>query len=244
MKDTYEFKFKEWVNKMDAFYDDIYARLGSLRSREELDEFIDTITDSETLRFIHANYQRLVTTMESKIGGIKVKWDDLLTLANQKEQKRNLKGKFVLCINNDPPFEQDLTIGKRYKVEYDSGKHYTIKNNHPNQEVSYSQERFVFEEEMWNSFLSLTHRYHIGFDPCSNNSDFTATNEIIIDPDKIRELPDDSVNDGETIRQIALYANKTHDTSLLDKVKKGFEVAGLYPEIQRGYCIEPEKLKK
>lgn len=64
-------------------------------------------------------------------------------------------------------------------------------------------------------------------------------NDITIDPDGIREMPNDSITDGEMIRQIALYANKTQDTSLFCKIKKGFEVAGLYPEVITKLRTEP-----
>jgi hypothetical protein len=44
----------------------------------------------------------------------------------------------------------------------------------------------------------------------------------------------------ETIRQIALYTNKTGDKSLTDKIRSGFEVAGLYPHIIKTYDIQPD----
>lgn len=56
-------------------------------------------------------------------------------------------------------------------------------------------------------------------------------NDITINPDVIREYEDNSIMDPETIRQIALYANKTGDVSLLPKIKKGFQYNGLYPEV-------------
>ena len=54
-------------------------------------------------------------------------------------------------------------------------------------------------------------------------------NEITINPDEIRTLPDNSIVDGETIRQIALYGIKTGDSTLYSKIRQGFEFAGLYP---------------
>ncbi len=56
-------------------------------------------------------------------------------------------------------------------------------------------------------------------------------NEITIDPIEIAKLPDNSISDSETIRQIALYSIKHHDNSLNCKIQKGFEFAGLYPHV-------------
>lgn len=56
-------------------------------------------------------------------------------------------------------------------------------------------------------------------------------NNITINPKEILLLPDNSITDGETIRQIALYSIKTLDSSLNKKIKKGFEFAGLYPHV-------------
>lgn len=68
-------------------------------------------------------------------------------------------------------------------------------------------------------------------------------NDINIDPDYIRFCPDNSITDAETIRQISLYSMKSNDISLIPKIKKGFEIAGLYPEIMINFTL-PEKLKK
>ena len=48
------------------------------------------------------------------------------------------------------------------------------------------------------------------------------TNEITIDVEKIRVLPDNSITDIETIRQIALWSIKMNDNSLNDKIRKEF----------------------
>ncbi len=56
-------------------------------------------------------------------------------------------------------------------------------------------------------------------------------NEITINPEEIKLLPDNSIADAETIRQIALYAIKFNDNSLNDKVDRRFSCAGLYPHI-------------
>lgn len=66
------------------------------------------------------------------------------------------------------------------------------------------------------------------------------TNEITIDPDKIRVLPDNSVTDVETIRQIALWAIKENDNSLNCKIKKEFYFAGLYPHVMKVHNILPD----
>jgi hypothetical protein len=65
------------------------------------------------------------------------------------------------------------------------------------------------------------------------------TNEITIDAEKIRVLPDNSVTDIETIRQIALSGDRT----LFDKVKFGFEYAGLYPHVMTSFDILPSPIK-
>jgi len=51
------------------------------------------------------------------------------------------------------------------------------------------------------------------------------------DVNAIKSVPDNSVTDSETIRQIALYGIRTQDSSLYIKIKSGFEFAGLYPYI-------------
>ncbi len=58
-------------------------------------------------------------------------------------------------------------------------------------------------------------------------------NEITIDPKEILLLPDNSITDSETIRQIALYSIKNNDISLNYKIKKEFEFCGLYPHIMK-----------
>lgn len=62
-------------------------------------------------------------------------------------------------------------------------------------------------------------------------------NKITIDLDEIRKLPDNSITDPETIRQIAL----SKDKSLFLKVKTGYEVFGLYPEAMKVYEIPKYK---
>ncbi len=69
------------------------------------------------------------------------------------------------------------------------------------------------------------------------------SNEITINPEEIISLPDNSITEAETIRQIALYGIQTGDSSLYAKVKKGYEVAGLYPHVIQSYNIKPEKIK-
>lgn len=65
-------------------------------------------------------------------------------------------------------------------------------------------------------------------------------NEITINVDDIRKLPDRSITDAETIRQIALYSMKTGDCSLNNKIRKEFEYCGLYPHIMKTFDILPE----
>lgn len=65
-------------------------------------------------------------------------------------------------------------------------------------------------------------------------------NEITIDIEKIRQLPDDSVTDCETIRQIALYSIRNNDNSLNNKIDRRFTYAGLYPEVMISFEL-PDK---
>jgi hypothetical protein len=62
-------------------------------------------------------------------------------------------------------------------------------------------------------------------------------NKITIDLDEIRKLPPNSITDVETIRQIAL----SKDKSLFCKVKTGYEVFGLYPEVMNSFEIPKYK---
>ncbi len=66
-------------------------------------------------------------------------------------------------------------------------------------------------------------------------------NNITIDIEHIRTLPDHSVTDAETIRQIALYCIRNPgNNDLSDKIEPRRAVAGLYPEIIQSYNILPE----
>lgn len=69
-------------------------------------------------------------------------------------------------------------------------------------------------------------------------------NEITIDIEKILVLPDNSITDTETIRQIALWSIKMNDNSLNDKISKEFHFAGLYPHVMKIHGIVPEIYKK
>lgn len=70
-------------------------------------------------------------------------------------------------------------------------------------------------------------------------------NKITIDVAKIAELPDNSITDAETIRQIALYCIKNPTSTISTKIKSGYEVAGLYPHvIKTTYNIMPDIYKK
>jgi hypothetical protein len=70
------------------------------------------------------------------------------------------------------------------------------------------------------------------------------TNDITIDPNEILSMPDNSITDSETIRQIALYSIKYNTNSLNNKVKKEFQVYGLYPHIIKTYKIKPDDNRK
>jgi hypothetical protein len=62
-------------------------------------------------------------------------------------------------------------------------------------------------------------------------------NKITIDLEEIRKMPDYSIMDVETIRQIAL----SKDKSLFSKVKTGYEVFGLYPKAMNSFEIPKYK---
>lgn len=64
-------------------------------------------------------------------------------------------------------------------------------------------------------------------------------NDITIDPEEIRSMKDGSISDPEMIRQIALYAIKSGDDTLNDKIKLGYEICGLYPHVIN--LIQPEE---
>ena len=64
-------------------------------------------------------------------------------------------------------------------------------------------------------------------------------NKITIDIEEIRKLPNNSISDPETIRQIALLDNP----ELFDKIDDSFTYAGLYPEVMKSFNILPDKLK-
>lgn len=72
-------------------------------------------------------------------------------------------------------------------------------------------------------------------------------NEITINIQDLLELPDNSITDAETIRQIGLLSYRKHNfsrcvlDSLYRKVRKGFEYSCLYPEIMTNFDIKPEK---
>lgn len=67
------------------------------------------------------------------------------------------------------------------------------------------------------------------------------TNEIIVNIEELLSLPDNSVDDCETIRQIALLSlDNTKSTNeiknkLIDKIKMGYEYCGLYPHVLNSY---------
>jgi hypothetical protein len=67
-------------------------------------------------------------------------------------------------------------------------------------------------------------------------------NDITINPEEILKMPDNSIVDRETIRQIALYGIKTNDSSLDCKIKREFQFAGLYPHVMMPFDINPEAL--
>jgi hypothetical protein len=67
-------------------------------------------------------------------------------------------------------------------------------------------------------------------------------NDITINPEEILKMPDNSIVDRETIRQIALYGIKTNDSSLDCKIKREFQFAGLYPHVMMPFNINPEAL--
>jgi len=69
-------------------------------------------------------------------------------------------------------------------------------------------------------------------------------NKITITLEQIREMPDNSVTDAETIRQIALFGIANAENVAIDfiyrKIKSGYEVAGLYPFVVNILNVNPE----
>ena len=59
-------------------------------------------------------------------------------------------------------------------------------------------------------------------------------NNITINIEEIRKLPDDSITHPETIRQIALYGMQANECcdDLYKKIRTSCEVFGLYPHVQ------------
>lgn len=53
-----------------------------------------------------------------------------------------------------------------------------------------------------------------------------------------------SITDVETIRRISLFCmrNPSHNT-LLDKIKREYQFAGLYPEVMNSFDITPEHIE-
>ena len=70
------------------------------------------------------------------------------------------------------------------------------------------------------------------------------TNEITINPDEIRQYPDRSVTDPETIRQIALWGIQNNSNELDCKISQMMEYAGLYPHVHQPFNIKQEKSLK
>ena len=72
-------------------------------------------------------------------------------------------------------------------------------------------------------------------------------NEITINIQELLELPDKSITDAETIRQIGLLSCTINNVSENDKYKlyykinPRYEVCTLYPHIITSYNIKPEK---
>jgi hypothetical protein len=69
-------------------------------------------------------------------------------------------------------------------------------------------------------------------------------NEITIDINKVRESPNHSIVDPETIRQIALWSIKNNSNELNNKIKPGFKISGLYPYAIDFLNIIPDRVKK
>ena len=62
--------------------------------------------------------------------------------------------------------------------------------------------------------------------------------------EKIRNAPNFSITDAETIRQIALYHIKNPcEHEILDKINPMFQFAGLYPEVMNSFNILPDNKK-
>jgi len=73
-------------------------------------------------------------------------------------------------------------------------------------------------------------------------------NDITINVEELLLLPDYSITDGETIRQISLYCFlgnfETYSKELTRKIKPEFLFAGLYPQVQQKFDITPATFKE
>lgn len=65
-------------------------------------------------------------------------------------------------------------------------------------------------------------------------------NEITIDIEAIRQMPNESITDVETIRQIGLYCVQNRDVSLANKIDGRYEFAALYPNVELTHNITPD----
>ena len=68
----------------------------------------------------------------------------------------------------------------------------------------------------------------------------TMNNDVTINPDEIRALPNNSITDPETIRQIALYGIALNSDELNCKIKHEFTYLGLYPHIMKPFEFPPD----
>lgn len=69
--------------------------------------------------------------------------------------------------------------------------------------------------------------------------------DLLINIDEIRKLPNGSIKDAETIRQIALWSIKNpNDNDLVYRIDPRFNVYGLYPEVIKSYNIKPDMSKE
>lgn len=61
--------------------------------------------------------------------------------------------------------------------------------------------------------------------------------------DEIKQQPNNSITDADSIRKIAIYSIDEDDSSLFCKIKTGYDFLGLYPNDVKLLNIKPDVIK-
>ncbi len=110
----------------------------------------------------------------------------------------------------------------------------------------------ITNEKPFEHDLTRGKRYKVEYD---SEHRFTVINDqkqtvsyfknrfVTFDVDEMKAVPDGSVRDAETIRQIGLYGY-TADNSLFKKIKPSLEFCALYPEVIKSYDHSTSKFNE